>query len=193
MLRRFRFNQFVLRYGKHDRLRAIFCERAQQNSTLVQARHGPSVGSTSQPTCRQVRVSCFIVSQFAWNCQKDLACKRTKQVQSIEKGLQVLPMCRKYWFWRFWSIFCVWVACVQARLRLGLVLSRAFLHLGKGSEAVKPTACGERSERWWNFYTLIRLKSFYFHDSHGLRIFLTWVVRESVQCKSCKQNPKDEN
>lgn len=62
--------KFVLRYGKHNRLRTIFCERTQQNSTLVQARHGPSVGSTSRRTCRQVRVSFFIVSQFAWRCCK---------------------------------------------------------------------------------------------------------------------------
>ena len=40
----------------------------------------------------------------------------------------------------------------QARLRLGLVLSQASLHLGKGSEAVKFKA--KWSERWWKFYTV---------------------------------------
>lgn len=48
-----------------------------------------------------------------------------------------------------------WYFVSQARLRLGLVLSQASLHLGKGSEAVKPWSLKHfGSERWWKFYTV---------------------------------------
>ena len=71
----------------------------------------------------------------------------------------------------------------QARLRLGLVLSQASLHLGKGSEAEKPWSLkqnglkGDENSTPFLWVSCLRIPS------------TRWVVRGSAQCKPCKSYP----